>query len=285
MATHPKTRWTVVLGALALGACSMWGGGGTEPRAPGGSLFPRVRSLHAPRVVDPKDGESRTVVVGYSVEGRPIRCTFLGRGEALVLVLAAIHGDEAAGAPLVRRLQRTLEDNPDLLQNRRVALIAVANPDGLVHGLRLNVRGIDINRNFPAYNWREGTRRGPRALSEPETRALHKVIRDHQPVRIISIHQPLRLIDYDGPARGVAKAMGRRTNLSVRKMRKRRGSLGAFAGRTLGIPTVTLELPDRASELDISQLWARYGDALLASIRWPRPLQDGGARSHARSEP
>ena len=44
------------------------------------------------------------VVVGNSVENRPIEMVVLGSGGDVVLIIATIHGNEPAGTPLVRRL-------------------------------------------------------------------------------------------------------------------------------------------------------------------------------------
>jgi predicted nicotinamide N-methyase len=68
-----------------------------------------------------------------------------------------------------------------------VAVVLAANPDGLLRGTRANANGVDLNRNFPASNWRAGTvtsratidapsdvvlSTGTAPASEPETQAL-----------------------------------------------------------------------------------------------------------------
>jgi protein MpaA len=125
-----------------------------------------------------------------------------------------------------------------------------------------------VNRNFAAGNWRSRHMNGPAPLSEPESRAIERLIIEERPARIISIHQPLGCVDYDGPAAELARIMADSTGLPVRKLGGRPGSLGSWAGFDRGIPIITLELPGSAGRLDREELWRRYGPALLAAIRY-----------------
>jgi protein MpaA len=211
----------------------------------------------------------KTTVVGMSVEDRPIECQRIGFGRDTVLILATIHGDEAAGTPLVSRLAEHLQDNPKLLKGRKVVIMPVTNPDGYVHNSRFNVNGVDLNRNFPADNFDASQRHGAYALCEPESRAIKAVLDKYRPKRIVSIHQPVACIDYDGPAAELAASMGMHTNLPVKRIGSRPGSLGSYAGLTLGTPIITFELPATASAMDRESLWNAYGRSLLAAIRYP----------------
>ena len=67
------------------------------------------------------------------------------------LILAGTHGDENASIVTLSCALRTLK--PEL---RRHHVVLAVNPDGCQLGLRANARGIDLNRNFPAANWKEG---------------------------------------------------------------------------------------------------------------------------------
>jgi protein MpaA len=210
---------------------------------------------------------------GMSVEGRPVECRILGSGQDTVLIMATIHGDEPAGMRLVQHLGDYLVERPDVLEDRRVVLMPLVNPDGFANGTRHNAGGIDLNRNFPAGNFTSTGRHGAEPLSEPESQAIKAVLDEWPPARIVSIHQPVACIDYDGPAEDLARAMGAWTDLPVSRIGSLPGSLGSYAGVTRGIPIITLELPASASRMDASSLWQAYGEALLAAIRYPEAIE------------
>lgn len=217
----------------------------------------------------PNQAVSQARIIGHSVEQRPLECWIFGASGETVLLLATIHGNESAGTPLLRRLAAYLREHPALTANRRIALVPVANPDGLARRTRHNARGVDLNRNFPAANWRGRKTAGDAALSEPESAALHALLLELRPNRIISFHQPLGCIDYDGPTEALARALAAAARLPLRKLGGRPGSLGSYAGDALRVPTVTVELPASADALNEAALWARYGGLLVAAIDYP----------------
>jgi protein MpaA len=211
-------------------------------------------------------------IAGTSVQGRPIMYTALGQGPDVTLIIAAIHGDESAGTGLVQRLAGYFKQSPHLLEGRTVVLVPVANPDGVAYNTRDNANKVDLNRNFATANRTNNTEFGRTALSEPETRAIYQLIRQYNPDHIISIHQPMGCIDYDGPGYAIASRMAQYCNLPVKKIGAKPGSLGSYAGLTLGIPIITLELSQSDSGLGSESLWQRYGKALLAAIAYPETL-------------
>ena len=227
-------------------------------------------------------------IAGKSIGGRPIHCEVYGSGPDVLMVIATIHGNEAAGTPLVAAFGKWLVAHPEELAGRTVVIVPVANPDGLAAGKRFNTHHVDINRNFPAGNWgdaaipTDSSRRRPgltlqpgnTPLSEPESRILMKLICHHFPNRIISIHQPIACIDYDGPAEQLAAAMATKCPLPVRKLGSRPGSLGSFVGTTLKRPIITWELPKDAG-MNADTLWKTYGAALIEALRFTeKPTAD-----------
>ncbi|MDB6059868.1 MAG: murein peptide amidase [Verrucomicrobiales bacterium] len=216
----------------------------------------------------------KQVVIGKSVEGRPIACEIFGKsgnGSHTILILASIHGNEHVGTPLVQRLSEYLREHPETVAERRILLVAEANPDGAFYHQRHNARGIDLNRNFPAKNWNAQTDHGAKPLSEPESRALHGLIAKYKPSRIVSLHQPLECMDFDGPGQALADAMSATCDLKVNKVGALDGSLGSYAGEKLGIPIVTVEFDATVSALPTAELWNRYGNTLITAIRFPFP--------------
>jgi len=235
-----------------------------------------VEPVRYPEIV----GELPTIVfpsqyriVGTSVQQRPIMCFVLGDGSDVTFILSTIHGNEDAGTPLVRRLASYLRQRPEMLTGRKVVLMAVANPDGMANRTRYNAKGVDLNRNFEASNRVNSKDTGLTALSEPESRVLRQIIMQYSPDRIVSIHQPLNCIDYDGPGRMLAERMGQYCALPVKKLGARPGSLGSYAGVTLGIPIITFEMLQADSQLNSDGLWWKYGRALLAAILYPDPVR------------
>ena len=54
--------------------------------------------------------------------------------------------------------------------------------------------------------------------------------------------------------------------LPVKKLGSRPGSLGSYAGVTLGIPTITFELHRNAAGQSPKFFWRFYGEALLQAV-------------------
>jgi predicted deacylase len=212
-------------------------------------------------------------VIGNSVEGRPIQLYTFGEPFApeTVFIFGGIHGNEPTSAGVCRELAGYLARHPELLVGRCVVLLPEANPDGLFRRLRTNAGLVDLNRNFPATNWKK-TRRsgffgGDEPLNQPESRLLARLIDNLKPARIVAVHSmdnPCN--NYDGPAEVWANLMARHNGYPVKASigYPTPGSFGSWAGNDKKIPVITLELPSRGTT---QTSWEKNRAALVAFIR------------------
>jgi protein MpaA len=239
--------------------------------------------ISKPPVVIP----ARHIIAGHSVEKRPIEYYLIGQGPEVIFILAAIHGNETAGISILKQLSEYLQQSREsFLIGRTVILLPVANPDGVENNKRNNANGVDLNRNFSARNRINSKEFGLTPLSEPESYIISQIIRKYDPERIVSMHQvmdtgpeglatlmPTGCIDYDGPGKMLANQMAKYCDLPVNKLGASPGSLGSYAGETLGIPTITFEMQKFDSNLNPRVLWHKYGQAILAAIIYPEPVE------------
>lgn len=242
--------------------------------------------------------KTQIYTLGYSVQNKPIQMFELGSGPRTALYFATIHGDEPAGTDLLKRLKSHFERNPELLNGWTVRIMPCINPDG-AGSRRTNVRGVDLNRNFPALWQRlgspsaQGEYSGPSALSEPEAKALKAAVLGQypgpagRPQRILSIHQIRGLesgrgyLDGDGPdsVKSLLTAMEQSSEgaFSVKKIADSAGRVripGSFgswvSSNDLQIPTVTYELShldQGASVLETN--WKNNAKVLLQFLAAP----------------
>ena len=220
--------------------------------------------------------------IGASVEGTPLWSVTVEHPRALrppVLVVAGLHALEHVGPIAAVRLLQRAAAGQGPWGRRRLVVVPVVNPDGwcaveahLAAGRarwrRANARGVDLNRNMPASNWQgthpAGYYPGPRAGSEPETRALLDLLERERPTRVISIHSPYRTVNYDGPARALAERMAARNGYGTSPDLgyPTPGSFGSYWAIDRGHEVITLELP----EIGFHDAWAQNRDALLVAL-------------------
>ena len=138
------------------------------------------------------------VLLGHSVQGRPIRGVELGAGPRWLAVIGGIHqGNEANTTVLANLLLDYYRQNPaEIPEGVGLAVIPDLNPDGAIAGTRANANGVDLNRNWDA-GWQPDAygpsgyvpgAGGTRPFSEPETRALARYLLDRPFVAAIFLH-------------------------------------------------------------------------------------------------
>jgi murein peptide amidase A len=213
-----------------------------------------------------------------SVRGTPLYLRDVAAADARlrVLVVGAIHGDELSSASLAFHWIGLAASGDALPWPVYWRFIPVLNPDGALARppRRTNANGVDLNRNFPtpdwereaAAYWQQRTRKdprrwpGPRPLSEPESRFLHRQMAVFRPNLIVAIHAPYGVLDFDGPSVPPSR-LGR---LYLDQVGIFPGSLGHYGGVHKGVPVVTIELPNAMRtplEAEMRQMW-------LDLLRW-----------------
>jgi protein MpaA len=182
--------------------------------------------------------------VGRSVDGRSIVAYRLGDPAAArrVLVVGCIHGNECAGITVLNRLRRL---GP--VSGAALWLVPTANPDGRATGTRGNVHGVDLNRNFP-HRWRHIVGgvfdSGPRPGSEPETRALMRLIRGLRPTVTIWFHQHLDEVVLTAGNLGLQRRFARLAGLRTGTIPGLTGTATGWSNATFpGTTAFVVELP------------------------------------------
>ena len=222
------------------------------------------------RAVRARPGVARRAegMLGRSSQGRAITASAingLGGGHArgagpMVLAVGCIHGDECAGIKAVARSRRGSPPSGD-----GVVTVRNLNPDGLALGTRVNARGVDLNRNFPAA-WRASRAPGnpeypgPRPFSEPESRISRELIEALRPDVTIWFHQQEeRLVRAWGPSVPAARLYARLAGEPFRRMPWLGGTAPNWQNRRYpGSSSFVVELP-----LDGPSHPMRHGFAIL----------------------
>lgn len=137
--------------------------------------------------------------IGTSTQGRAITAYRFGSGASHMLFVGATHGDERSSAAILNSWINYLEANPGVIPaSRSITIIPVVNPDGYAANKRTNANNVDLNRNFPANNWKQSVTMpdkstnpnggGSSPLSEPESRALANYTTALNPRLVLTYH-------------------------------------------------------------------------------------------------
>jgi protein MpaA len=205
------------------------------------------------------------VVVGHSVQHRPIDVVHVAGTGPRVLVVGCIHGNEPAGIAIVRALERT-HPKADLW------LVPVLNPDGLAAGTRQNAHGVDLNRNFPSL-WQHFGRpgstyySGPKPFSEPETRAARDLILRLHPRYTVWYHQHMDVVWAYGRSTAAGRLYARLAGMRLLHRSWLAGSATNWQNHLKGGgASLTVELPAGSLDRDgiRRQVRAVLGLALAA---------------------
>lgn len=183
-------------------------------------------------------------LLGRSSQGREIRAFERGNPLATrrVLVFGCIHGTECAALAVTRRLLTMRPSDVDLW------IVPNLNPDGYAAGMRVNARGVDLNRNFPA-GWRRLASRGDpeypgrHPFSEPETRIAKDLIAELRPNVTIWYHQPLTMVRAWGKSIPAARRFAQRVGLPFRELPWLAGTAPNWQNHKFRGASFVVELP------------------------------------------
>lgn len=188
-----------------------------------------------------------------------------------ILWMGGIHGDEPEGVELAKKTQFWLEEHSDEELVPWV-VIPCLNPDGFAVGTRVNGRGVDLNRNYPASNWspeHKASRYYPGAHpgSEPEIASLCQLISQISPRLIVHCHSWQPCIVATGP---LAKMDGERlaqvTGYALQETigYDTPGSLSQYGWHDYKIPVICIEEQEGVS---LPTVWPRFAPAIQEIFR------------------
>jgi protein MpaA len=213
----------------------------------------RVQTPGQPPLGRLRGARRETVTLGRSARRRRIDVTAFGNTRAgrRVLVVGCIHGTECAGTAVLRQLGGGC---PPV--GADVWMLDQLNPDGYRRGIRVNGRGVDLNRNFSS-SWRPIGRRwdpehsGPRAWSEPETRIVRRLVRRLRPQVTIWFHQQAQpLVRAWGGSEPAARRYARRARLPFHRLPWMAGTAPNWQNHAFpGTSSFVVELPHGALDL------------------------------------
>lgn len=137
--------------------------------------------------------------IGYSVQGRAITAYTFGNGTSTVLYTGTIHGNEYGARALMFEWIDELEAHPEKIpSNKKVIVVPVINPDGVIASQRYNAHTVDLNRNFDTNDWKKDVVTpaneplpgggGSAPMSEPETKAIASFTTSLRPRLTLSFH-------------------------------------------------------------------------------------------------
>lgn len=204
--------------------------------------------------------------IGSSKEGRGIVGYSYGNGNNEVLYVGALHGDEYNSKRILEEWMWELEGNPGRIPaGTKVTVIPVLNPDGIAKRTRYNAANVDLNRNFPANNWKSDIviqggstlvgGGGPTPLSEPESQAIASYIQSRRPSLVLTYHSQGGIVESNEA--GIANTKTQQyANISGYGFKLAsqntgffkydvNGSLEEWAKDKLGQPVILVELSTR----------------------------------------
>lgn len=204
-----------------------------------------------------------TSVIGYSSQGRTITAWRFGSGAIKFVYFGTTHGNEKSTKYLLDRWISELDGNFDKIPaSASVFVIPNINPDGFNANSRRNARGVDLNRNFPANDWKKDVTMpsgelvingaGTAPLSEPESQAIASFVQAQAPRLIMTYHSVASIVSGNsvGIADGAASAYSDLSGYNYSAFGEEEtvfkydttGAFETWLNNKIGIPSVLVEL-------------------------------------------
>ncbi|HET8671093.1 MAG TPA: DUF2817 domain-containing protein, partial [Candidatus Saccharimonadales bacterium] len=206
--------------------------------------------------------------IGSSVQGRSITAYRFGNGPSKIIFVGGTHGDERSSVQILNKWVDQLENNPDRIPaHQTIIVIPTINPDGYAANRRTNANNVDLNRNFPANNWKPGVTMpdksylehggGTEPLSEPESRALANYVLSQSPRLVLTYHAAGSVVvpNGSGDSNAIAIEYGKKSTVGYMSNSQtgtffEYDTTGAFEDwlhDKHSIPTLLIELSSRTS--------------------------------------
>ncbi len=231
-----------------------------------------------------ESGKGQRIVLGHSLDGRPVEAVRLGSANAprLIVLLGRQHPPEVTGAVAMDTFTRTLatmigSGKIDSSQFQFL-IVPLLNPDGVARGhWRANLGGVDLNRDWGVF-------------SQPETRAvgdwLAKLPTSVKPVLMLDFHSTNRNVFYvqgseaseqgrqfrDAWLGGKEAALaGYRFTIDQRDANPGSGTAKNWFNSAYGIPAYTYEVADDADLAAVRSSAETLAQTLIPALSHPLP--------------
>lgn len=217
--------------------------------------------------------KSRTICqtvfsIGTSVQGRSITAYSFGSGPSKIIFVGGTHGDEKSSVYSLNSFVDYLESHYSSIPgNRTIIVIPNLNPDGYAASRRTNANNVDLNRNFPADDWKQGVIMpdktynanggGSAPLSEPESAALAGYVLAQNPRLVLTYHAAAGVVmpNDSGDSVGLAQIYDQKSNLYYASNNQTgqifqydtTGSFETWLHDSPGIATLLIELWTKSS--------------------------------------
>lgn len=155
--------------------------------------------------------------VGTSEQGRPITAFVFGSGPEVVMFTGGTHGSEPSSTYILDSFVNDLnQDFSKIPSDTTVIVVPSINPDGILAGSRENAAGVDLNRNFPANNWKKDVivpggstsegGGGSEPLDQAESAAIANYTLSKNPKIVVNYHAVGGLSISNGSGDSVSRA-------------------------------------------------------------------------------